>query len=81
MSTTTYDIASAARVETPTAATAQKRGGLKGLLARAFARIVEARQRQAMEEIRRYLPLLPRELERVGWKNSERSEDSLPFVR
>jgi hypothetical protein len=78
MSTTTYDIASTVRVETPAQ---PKRKGLRAMLARAFARLVEARQRQAMEEIRRYLPLLPHELEQVGWKVGERSEDSLPFVR
>jgi hypothetical protein len=78
MSTMTYDVAAPAHVEAPAQ---QKRKGLRAVLARAFARLVEARQRQAMEEIRRYGIVLPRELERVGWKSSERSEDSLPFVR
>jgi hypothetical protein len=79
MSTMTYDTAATARSAAPGAApaVASKR---KGLFARMIARIAEARQRQAMEEIRRYGIELPRELEDAGWKRG-RSEDSLPFVR
>ena len=53
----------------------------KGLFARLVARLIAARQRQAMDEIRRHGILLPHELEQAGWKITERSEDSLPFVR
>ena len=31
--------------------------------------------------IRQHSHLLPRELEQAGWKITERSEDSLPFIR
>jgi len=78
MSTITYDAAPTAQAATPTAAPVQKR---PGLFARILARMIEARQRQAMEEIRRYGLKLPAELEQAGWKINERSEDSLPFVR
>lgn len=78
MSTITYDAATPAQAETPAAAPALKR---PGLFARIMARMIEARQRQAMDEIRRYGLKLPSELERAGWKINERSEDSLPFVR
>jgi hypothetical protein len=47
-----------------------------------LARMIEARQRQAMAEVRRYGIILPRELEeRADWKAGGRSEDSLPFTR
>ena len=62
----------------PAAAAVAKR---PGLLARLFARIIEARERQAMDLIRRHGIRLPHELEAAGWKINERSEDSLPFVR
>jgi hypothetical protein len=78
MSTITYDTAPTARAGTPVAAPAVKR---KGLFARILARMIAARQRQAMEEVRRYALLLPHELEQAGRKINERSEDSLPFQR
>ena len=56
-------------------ATALRR--LKGL----FARLIEARQRQASQELRRHGLRLPRELEEAGLRISARNEDSLPFVR
>ena len=46
-----------------------------------FARFMEARQRQAMLELRRHGLRLPRELEEAGLKIGARNEDSLPFVR
>jgi hypothetical protein len=46
-----------------------------------FDRMVEAQTRRARREIALYSHLMPRELEQAGWKISERSEDSLPFVR
>ncbi len=42
---------------------------------------MEARQRQAMQELHRHGLRLPRELEEAGLKISARNEDSLPFVR
>ena len=80
MSTITYDTAATARTAAPGAApvAAPKR---EGLFARMLARMVEARQRQAMDEIRRYGIKLPHELEDAGWKSGGQSEDSLPFVR
>jgi hypothetical protein len=54
----------------------------KGLLQRFIDRTVEARMRKAEAFIRQHSHLIPRELEeRAGWKITERSEDSLPFVR
>ena len=47
-----------------------------------FARFMEARQRQALEELTRHGLRLPRELEEAGLRISARNEDSLlPFVR
>ena len=46
-----------------------------------FARFIEARQRQALQELHRHGLRLPRELEEAGLKIGERNEDSLPFVR
>jgi hypothetical protein len=45
-----------------------------------FARLIEARQRQALQELHRQGLRLPRELEEAGLKISARNEDSLPFV-
>jgi hypothetical protein len=70
MSTITYDVAVAARAGT----TVRKRKGL-------FARFMEARERQALQELHRHGLRLPRELEEAGLKISARNEDSLPFVR
>jgi hypothetical protein len=54
----------------------------KGLFLRFIDRMVEARLRKAEEYIRQHSHLIPRELEeQAGWKITERSEDSLPFVR
>jgi len=78
MSTITYDAVPTARAETPAAKPSVKR---KGRLARIAARVIAARQKQAMDEILRYGIMLPSELEQAGWKVTERSEDSLPFVR
>ncbi len=77
MSTVAYDV-STARAGLPVAAPVRKR---PGLFARILARMIEARERQAMDEIRRHGLRLPRELEEAGWKINERNEDSLPFVR
>jgi len=74
MSTVTYDASSAVRAGTPAAAPARKGPGL-------FARLMESRRKQAMEELRRHGLRLPRELEEAGWKINERNEDSLPFLR
>lgn len=46
-----------------------------------FARFVQLRQRQALQELHRHGLRLPRELEEAGLKISARNEDSLPFVR
>ena len=43
--------------------------------------MIASRTRQAEREIARRSYLFPREFERADWKASERSEDSLPFVR
>jgi hypothetical protein len=42
---------------------------------------MEARRRQAFEELKRHGVMLPYELEQAGWKVNERSEDQLPFTR
>ena len=78
MSTVTYDVVPAASAEAPAAKPAAKR---QGRFARMLARMIEARQRQAMREVHRYGIILPRELDRADWKVSERGEDSLPFTR
>jgi hypothetical protein len=46
-----------------------------------FARFIQLRQRQALQELHRHGLRLPRELEEAGLKLSARNEDSLPFVR
>ena len=82
MSTIAYDAGHAAAAKAPVAAQAGKREGKrKGCFARALARMIAARQQQAMDEVRRHGIVLPRELEQAEWKVSERSEDSLPFKR
>jgi hypothetical protein len=54
----------------------------KGLLQRFVDRMIEARMRKAEQFTRRHSHLIPRELEeQAGWKITERSEDSLPFLR
>ncbi len=53
----------------------------KGFWARIYDRLIEARTRHAMRELELYRHLMPRELEDAGWKVTERSEDSLPFIR
>lgn len=54
----------------------------KGLLQRLFDRMIEARMRKADEFIRQHRHLIPRELEETAnWRLTERSEDSLPFIR
>jgi hypothetical protein len=79
MSIATYDTASAVRAEAQaSAAPARKR---LGLLARFYAGLIEARRRQALQELKRHGVMLPSELELAGWKLDERSEDSLPFTR
>jgi hypothetical protein len=71
MSTITYDVASTVR---PGTTPVRKRKGL-------WARFMEARERQALQELHRHGLRLPRELEEAGLKISARNEDSLPFVR
>lgn len=79
MSIATYDTASAVSAQTTTKAVpATKR---PGLFARFYARLMEARRRQAFEELKRHGVMLPYELEQAGWKVNERSEDQLPFTR
>ena len=78
MSTITYDAGHTAAARAPVAAQAAKR---RGWFARALARVIAARQKQAMDEVRRLGIVLPRELDRAEWKVGERSEDSLPFQR
>ena len=71
MSTITYDVASTVR---PGTTPVRQRKGL-------WARFMEARQRQALQELQRHGLRLPRELEEAGLKISARNEDALPFVR
>jgi hypothetical protein len=71
MSTITYDAAPNVRAGT---AAVRKRKGL-------WARFMEARQRQALQDLHRHGLRLPRELEEAGLKISARNEDALPFVR
>ncbi len=74
---TTYSPAYGATAGRPAAAPKRK-----GLLRRFVDRMVEARMRKADEFIRQHAHLIPRELEeKAGWKLTERSEDSLPFIR
>lgn len=61
--------------------TAVPRAKREGFWTRLYDKLIEARQKAAMAELRRHAVLLPRELEQAGWKVNERSEDSLPFVR
>jgi hypothetical protein len=68
-------------VTAPTVRSHSKAEKDQGFFARLFARIIEARQRQAMLELRRHGLRLPSELEAAGRKIGERNEDSLPFVR
>lgn len=62
----------------PGAAAAPKR---ESLFQRFFDRMVEARMRKAAEYIKQHSHLIPRELDEAGWKITERSEGSLPFIR
>ena len=62
-----------------TAKPAAKKG--KGMWARFFEAVAEARLRQAQREIALHRHLLPADFEIAGHKISARSEDSLPFVR
>lgn len=52
----------------------------RGFWSRLYFRLIAARERAALEELRRHSLRLPVELEQAGWKINERSEDSLPFV-
>jgi len=54
---------------------------VKGFFARLFARLMEARRRQAAFELQRHGLRLPSALEDAGYRITERNEDSLPFVR
>jgi hypothetical protein len=71
MSIITYDVGLTGR---PGTTQVRKRRGL-------WARFIEARQRQALQELQRHGLRLPRELEEAGLKISARNEDALPFVR
>lgn len=54
----------------------------RNLFQRMLDRLVEARMRQAEAFVGQHRHLLPQELEtQAGWKISERSENSLPFIR
>jgi hypothetical protein len=74
MSTITYDVARTALAGTPATMPVRKRRGL-------WARFMEARERQALQELHRHGLHLPRELEEAGMKIGARNEDSLPFIR
>jgi hypothetical protein len=52
-----------------------------GLFVRIWDAVIEARMRQAMNEIRLHSHLLPAEYEIAGNKISQKNEDQLPFVR
>jgi hypothetical protein len=53
-----------------------------GIFQRLLDRLIESRMRTAEAFLRQHSHLIPRELEeRAAWRISERSEDSLPFVR
>jgi hypothetical protein len=75
MSFATYEIAR------KTVARDAVRAERKGVFARWMDALIESRMRRARDEIARHSHLLPRELEQAGWRLSDRSEDSLPFVR
>jgi hypothetical protein len=77
MSIATYDTASTACAEAPASAAPARRR--PGLLSRLYVGFIEARRRQAFQELKRHGVMLPSELEQAGWKINERSEDSLPF--
>jgi hypothetical protein len=79
MSSVTYSAmpAAAGKSAVKTAA----KSGRPGFWRRWLDRMVEARMRQAMEEVRRHGVILPRQLDKPEWKTTKRSEDSLPFVR
>jgi len=54
----------------------------RNLFKRLLDRLVEARMRQADEFIRQHRHLVPRDLEaQAGRQITQRSEDSLPFIR
>ena len=53
----------------------------KSLFRRFVDRMIEARTRKAEEFVRQHSHLIPRDMERAGWQVTERSEDSLPFMR
>ena len=74
MSTITYDVSHIASAGSAATTPVRKRKGL-------FARFMEARQRQAMQELHRHGLRLPRELEEAGLKIGARNEDALPFIR
>jgi hypothetical protein len=77
MSTFTSTVAYEAAAREPSARVAKR----PGLFGRLMARLMEARRRQAMLELRRHGLYLPSEMEAAGGKINERNEDSLPFVR
>ena len=52
-----------------------------GFFNRLWTAMIEARMRQAMNEIRMHQHLLPAEYEISGNKISYKNEDQLPFVR
>ncbi len=78
MTAVTYGAHPAAESK-PRATKAAKKS--KGALIRFFEAMAEARLRQAQRELALHRHLLPADYEIAGGKISERSEDSLPFVR
>ena len=77
MSTIVYE-AGRASLKTLESAVAGSARVADGLFTRLMTRLIEYRTRQALMEIRRHRPFLPRELEGgVG----AFSENSLPFIR
>ena len=79
MSIITYETASAVSAKAPAGAAPTRQR--PSLFSRLLTGLIEARRRQAFEELKRHGVMLPSELEQAGWKVDERSEDSLPFTR
>ena len=75
MSAITYGVAK------PDKTTTKRKSAFARFFAGFFDAMIESRMRRAMLDVKLHGHLLPRELEQVGWKLTERSEDSLPFVR
>ena len=53
----------------------------KGLLARIYQRIYDARMNKARDVFKQHVHLLPADQQRAAIALSARNEDSLPFIR